>query len=108
MELINKNKKVSVSDSSVENNSLSNLDLDLYNWQFLKQKYPSNPFISYLNINSLSNKIDALRQICKICPLEILCVDKTKLNSSFPNSQFRTNGYIFPPYRKDRHNHGGG
>ena len=108
MELINKNKKVSVSDSSVENNSLSNLDLDLYNWQFLKQKYPSNPFISYLNINSLSNKIDALRQICKISPLEILCVDETKLDSSVPNSRFKIDGYIFPPYRRDRDNHGRG
>ena len=32
-------------------------DLDLYNLQLLKQKYHSKPFISYLNINSLSNKI---------------------------------------------------
>ena len=41
-----------------------------------------------LNINSLSNEIDALRQICKISPLKILCVDETKLDSSFQNSQF--------------------
>ena len=79
----------SVSDSQiVQNNSFSNLDLDLYNLQLLKQKYHSNLFISYLNINSLSNKIGALRQICKISPLEIPCVDETKLDSSFPNSQF--------------------
>ena len=56
----------------------------------------------------MSNKIDALRQICKISPLEILCVDETKLDSSFPNSQFRIDGYIFSPYRSDRDNHGGG
>ena len=93
----------SVSDSQiVQNNSFSNFDLDLYNLQLLKQKYHSNPFISYLNINSLSNKIDALRQICRILALEILCVDETKLYSSFPNSQFRIDGYIFPPYRRDR------
>ena len=72
MELVNKKKSAeentssneleleSVSDSQiVQNNSFSNLDLDLYNLQLLKQKYHSNPFISYLNINSLSNKIDA-------------------------------------------------
>ena len=35
-------------------------DLDLYNLQLLKQKYHSKPFISYLNINSLSNKIDKI------------------------------------------------
>ena len=56
----------------------------------------------------MSNKIDALRQICKISPLEILCADETELGSSFPNSQFRIDGYIFPPYRRDRDNHGGG
>ena len=74
MELINK-KKISeentsanelvlesVSDSQiVQNNRFSNLDTDLYNLQLLKQNYHSNQFISYLNINSLPNKIDALR-----------------------------------------------
>ena len=121
MELVNKKKSSeedtsanepmpeSVSNSQiVQNNSFSDLDLDLYNLQLLKQKYHWNPFISYLNINSLSNKIDVLRQICKISPLEILCVDQTKLDSSFPNSQFRIDGYIYPPYRRDRDNHGGG
>ena len=110
MELVNRKKiseegtsanepmSESVSDSQiVQNNSFSNLDLDLYNLQLLKQKYHSNPFISYFNVNSLSNKVDALRQICKISPLEILCVDATKLDSSFPNSQFRIDGYVFPP-----------
>ena len=77
----------SVIDSQiVQNNSFYNLDLDLYNLQLLKQKYHSNLFISYLNINSLSNKIDALRQICKTSPLEISCVDETELDSNFPNS----------------------
>ena len=100
MELVNRKKSAeentsankleleSVSDSQiVQNNSFSNLDLDLYNLQLLKQKYQSNPFISYLNINSLSNKIDALRQICKTAPLEILCVIEIKLDGSFPNSE---------------------
>ena len=110
MELLNKNKSSDestsanepvlerISDSQiVQSNSFSNLDLDLYNLELLKQKYHLNPFISYLNINSLSNKIDTLRQICKISPLEILCIDKTKLDSSFPNSHFRIEGYIPPP-----------
>ena len=121
MELVNKKKSSEESTSAnelvlesvsdfqiVKNYSFSNLDLDLYNLQLLKPKYHSNPLISYLNINSLSNKIDALRQICKASPLEILCVDQTKLDSSFPNSQFRIDGYIFSPYRRDRDNHGGG
>ena len=110
MELVNKKKSSgedtsanepmseSVSDSQIaQNNSFSNLDLALYNLQLLKQKYHSNPFISYLNINALSNKINALRQVCKICPLEILYVDETKLDSIFLNSQFRIDLYIPQP-----------
>ena len=40
--------------------------------------------------------------MCETAPLKILCVDETKLDSGFPNSQFRIDGYIFPPYRRDR------
>ena len=50
-----------------------------------------------MDINSLSNKIDALRQICKTAPLEILCVDKTKLvfiDISFPNPQFKIDAFF--------------
>ena len=120
MELVSKNKSSEeitsanelmlerFSNSKVfQNNSFSNLDIDLCNLQLLKQKYHSNPFTSYLNINSLSNKIDVLRQICKISPLEILCVEETKLGSSFPNFQIRINMH-FHPYRRDRDYHGGG
>ena len=121
MELVNKKKSSeettsanepvleSVSDFQiVKNNSFSNLDLDLYNLQLLKQKYHSNPLISYLNINPLSNKIDSLRQICKASPLEILCVDQNKLDSSFSKFSIQNWRVHFPPYRRDRDNHGGG
>ena len=99
----------SVNESQViQNSSSANDELDLYNLNILKQKYHSNPFICYLNINSLSNKIDDLKEICKMSPLEILCIDETKLDSSFPNSLFKIDGYIYPPYRRDRDRHGGG
>ena len=70
MELVNKKKSSeettsaneleleSVSDSQiVQNNSSSNLDLDLYNLELLKQKYHSNPFISYLKIIPYQTKL---------------------------------------------------
>ena len=79
-----------------------NLDPDLCNLQLLKQKYHSNPFISWLNINNLLKKFDSLRQICIMSPLEILWVDETKLDRSFPNSQFKINGYIFPLSERQR------
>ena len=43
----------------------------------------------------------------KTSPLEVICMDETKLDSSFPNSQVRTDRYIFIPYRRDRDNHKG-
>ena len=73
-------KLESVNDSpTVQNNSFSNLDLDLYNLQLLKKRYHLNLFINHLNINSLSNKIDAWRQICKISPLKIVSVNENNL-----------------------------
>ena len=73
-------------------------------------KYHSNPFIKNLDINSLPNKIDTLRQICKTSPLEILCIDKTKpvfIDISFPNPQFKVDCF-FPLNRRGRDNHKGG
>ena len=62
----------------------------------LKYRYPSNPFIAYLNINFLQNKIDPLREILHKTPLEIVCIDETKLDDSFPDQQFKIEGYRFP------------
>ena len=47
----------------------------------------------YLNINSIRNKIVQLTDICKTTPIEILCIDETKLESSFPNAQVHLHDY---------------
>ena len=70
-------------------------------------KYSSNPLIAYLNINSLQNKIDALRLITKFFPLDILCIDEKKLDDSFRDYQFKIDGYQFPPFRRDTNKFGG-
>ena len=49
---------------------------------------PNNPIIGYLNINNLQNKIISLREIIEKAPLDVFCVDETKLDDSFPNSRF--------------------
>ena len=74
----------------------------------MKKSYPNNPFIGYLNINSLHNKIVHLREICKKAPIDILCIDETKLDDSYPDHQFKMEGYQFPPFRRDRNSRGGG
>ena len=74
----------------------------------LRKDHINNPSIVYLNINSLSEKIIYLREICPKTSIDILCVDETKLDSSYPNAQLHIDGYQFPPFLKDRNNYGGG
>ena len=40
-------------------------------------------------------------------PIDVLCVNETKLDSSFPDHQFKIEGYQFPPFRSDRNSKGG-
>ena len=58
--------------------------------------------ICYLNVNSLRGKITNLRDITKKSPIDNLCVDETKLDESFPNPEFKTDAYQYPPLRRDR------
>ena len=62
--------------------------------------------IGYLNINSIRNKFDALRDIIA-ANIDILLVAETKIDSSFPKGQFLIDGFA-APYRLDRNKYGGG
>ena len=61
-----------------------------------------------MNINSIRNKIISLRELVNKAPIDILCIDETKIDESFPDSQFFIENYQFPPYRRDRNSKGGG
>ena len=61
-----------------------------------------------MNINSIRNKIISLREFVNKAPIDILCIDETKIDESFPDSQFFIENYQFPPYRRDRNSKGGG
>ena len=75
----------------------------------LKNDFRNNPIISYLNINHLRNKIVDLRPIMRDLEPTVLAIAETKLNDSYPSSQFRVDGYYCPSeYRKDRTYNGGG
>ena len=56
----------------------------------------------------MRNKIIDLRCILKEISIEYIAISETKLDGSFPDSQFKIDGYHFPPYRRDRNCHGGG
>ena len=74
----------------------------------LRKRFAYNPLIGYININSLKEKVIPLREVLSNAPIDVLCVDETKLDSSFPYHQFKIEGYQFPPFRRDRNSKGGG
>ena len=62
--------------------------------------------IAHLNINSIRNKLEALK--CLISKnIDILIIAETKIDETFPTNQFLIDGYM-PPLRADRNRHGGG
>ena len=50
-------------------------------------RFLHNPLITYLNINSLWNKVIDLGEILKNLPLNNLVITKTTLDGSLPNAQ---------------------
>ena len=62
--------------------------------------------IGQLNINSLRNKIEALKTIIR-GKIDILVITETKLDDTFPTNQFSIDGFSMP-FRLDREGGGGG
>ena len=53
------------------NINVLNNDFDLTDAKTLRLQYSLNSLMAYLNINSLQNKVDVLREITKNFPLNI-------------------------------------
>ena len=89
-----------------ENNTSLN---DLDPCTFLNNIRISNAnrlIIGQLNINSIRNKIDALKTIIS-GKMDILVVTETKLDDTFPINQFLIDGFS-TPFRLNRDSRGGG
>ena len=71
----------------------------------LKNDNPNKISIGYLNINSIRNKIEFLKELIGI-NVDIFLISETKLNDTFPTGQFLINGYQLP-LRFDRNGNGG-
>ena len=56
----------------------------------------------------MQEKIVSLREILKKAKTDVLCIDETKRDTSFPSQQFKIEGYQFPPLRRDPDSEGGG
>ena len=72
----------------------------------LKSKKPNNPIISYININSIRNKIELLSDLL-VDYVDLLAIAETKLDESFPESQFFISGFK-KPFRLDNTKNSGG
>ena len=104
---IENNKNISNNISQISDNDIN--EQDLHGIIEKRHKYINNPQISYLNVNSLRNKIHNIRNLTTQLLPSILALSETKLDNSFPDSQFFIQGYQNPTdFRKDRTRDGGG
>ena len=71
----------------------------------IKANNPKNIFFGHLNVNSICNKFVSIEQLIKRT-FDIFLISETKIDDSFPNAQFKIEGY--KSFRKDRDAFGGG
>ena len=67
--------------------------------------HPKNVIIGHLNINSVRNKFSGFKDLV-LKETDICLLSETKIDDSFPNSQFFAEGYRM--FRIDRNKNGGG
>ena len=72
----------------------------------LKAKNSDRLLVGHLNINFVAKKFQVLKSIFQ-GKLDILALSESKLDQSFPDSQFFVEGYEIP-FRLDRNKFGGG
>ena len=96
-------------EKSYPNNPIdinSDVDSHIVKLKNIRLKNPTRLIFAHININSIRNKFDMLSDLI-VGKVDILMITETKLDSSFPDSQFLIKGYS-TPYRLDRNCNGGG
>ena len=81
---------------SSEQTLLTSYDIDMV--IKTRKTYERNPIIGYLNINSLRTKILNLKEILHKAPINIFCIDETKLDETFPGAQFYDRKLTISPF----------
>ena len=77
------------------------MEADLQILQNDRVEFYSNLLLEYLNVNSLPNKVTDIKIIFKDLSLDYFVLTETKLDDSFPTTQFTLEGYEIWS-RKDR------
>ena len=93
-------------ESVTGDKKINNLESDVSGLINLREEFPNNPVIGYLNINSLGNQINYLSEVFLKCPINIVRIDETKIDPSFPDVQFHIDGHQFPSFCRDRNKKG--
>ncbi len=93
-------------DESADDESVSDQDNAYTALKNIRLNNHNGLLIAYLNINSIRNKIDFLRPMVSEV-VDILIIAETKIDNTFPTSQFTIEGFM-KPYRYDRDRNGGG
>ena len=62
--------------------------------------------IAHINITSIRNKFDEIKEILLVYNLNVLAILETRLDNSFSDEELAIPGYCL--FRKDRNRHGGG
>ena len=75
-------------------------------WNSVRVKNINNIIVAYLNINTFKNKYDFLKTLVSD-NIDVMIIGETKLDDSFPISQFKVEGFA-EPFRLDRDKNGGG
>ena len=91
-----------ISDKS---DNISGKSEALYEVTFLGRNFTKNLFLGQLNVNSVRNKFEALEFLIKD-KFDVFLVSKGKLDSSFPEAQFKIPGYRI--FGQDQDKYGGG
>ena len=60
--------------------------------------------VGHMNINSIRNKFDMIAET--IANFDIFLISESKIDSTFPNMQFKIN--VYKLFRRDRNRFGGG
>ena len=71
----------------------------------IKTKRSKNLFFDHLNVNSIRYKFVSIQELIKRT-FDTFLTSETKIDDSFPNAQFKIEGY--KSFRKDRDAFGGG
>ena len=91
---------------SEEDKSIPDVSQNYQNNQGVIEKNVNKIIFAHININSIRNKLSQLTNDIH-GKIDILMISETKIDNSFPKSEFIIPGF-HEPYRQDRNCHGGG